>query len=1337
MSSDLNFDLSAQAAPYAKPAERAPEALREDAPAAGSGGEAPDFVHLHVHSQYSMLDGATRIASVSDKKTKKLLAKGLVQKAKELGMRAVALTDHGNMFGAKLFYDTCRAEKIKPIIGCEVYVARRTRFDKGKNLPAGADEKLDRSGDHLILLAKNLTGYRNLVKLVSFGWTEGFHYRPRVDKELLERYHEGLICSSACIAGEIPRAILAKDAAKAEAAARWYKKVFGDDFYLEIQRHPNSGEHSTEETREVYLREVRAAEAIFELAKKIGVKVVATNDVHFLDETDADAHEILLCLSTGKKLSDENRMRYTRQEWFKSKEEMFALFRDRPETLSATTEIADKVEEYKLDSPPIMPFFPIPESFGTEAEYAKRFDEAALVALWGADRYEKLGGYEKVLRIKLESDYLEHLTLEGAARRWPDGVPAEVRERIDFELNTIRTMGFPGYFLIVQDFIAAARGLGVIVGPGRGSAAGCVVAYCLGITGIDPTKYDLLFERFLNPDRISMPDIDIDFDDAGRQRVLEWVTRKYGQDHVSHIVTFGVMAPKSAIKDVARVLELPLPEANALAKLVPATPKITMYKAMEEVPELKEKLDAPEPLVARTMRLANVLDGTVRQNGVHACGILISRDPLTETIPVMPTDGESLLTTQYDGHFVEPIGLIKMDFLGLRTLTIIKAALANIRESTGKEIDIDRIPMDDRETFELFSAGRTTALFQFESGGMKKHLMALRPNRFEDLVAMNALYRPGPMAYIPQFIRRKHGEEPIVYDHPLMETYLKDTYGITVYQEQVMLQSRALGQFTRGESDTLRKAMGKKQAEMMAKLKEKFISGCLSNPKFMEADVCGNDPKKATALCEKIWSDWEAFAQYAFNKSHSVCYAYVAYQTGWLKAHYPVEFMASVLDSETGNPEKMLFFIGECESMGIRVLGPDVNSSLLGFAPDAANNAIRFGFGGLKGLGEKVAEEIIRERRTNGKYKSFLDFMQRMARVRVVSVDESGARREQKIQFGRGLQALIVTGAFDGCEIFEDRRHLLDSADAVRNSFSKEEEDASQLGLFDMLGGDVSANLNSDLISRAGTPMSEAEKLRWERELLGFYLSGHPLDAFVKLDRALTTFSGAFEDCRLSRYEKHDVRLCGMCSEVKVKTSKDGRKYMTLFLETHTDTYDVFCFSDVVNLKFVTPGMQLPDGRVVKSGAMLEDGTILEDGAVLAIDGELRFAKRKKDAAEVAEWRFTATRISSLKRQVPVLLKKIVFILDGASPEPVRDFLAEKLLPHIANNPGGTEIALALAVDGDRETLAQAELGEGMTAFFPAEAFRKLAEDPAVLGYEIVPVAPYRRPSRFPARERA
>ncbi len=1311
MNNDLSFDL-----PSTEENHHGNLFVAEEP--AEFGGEIPDFVHLHVHSQYSMLDGATRIDTLRDKKTKAVLAMGLVLKAKEDGMRAVALTDHGNMFGSKLFYDSCRAEKIKPIIGCEVYVARENH--KLRNM---------RSGDHLILLAKNLAGYRNLVRMVSIGHTEGFYYRPRIDKEVLEKYSEGIIVSSACIAGEIPRAILEGRLDDAENAARWYKKVFGDDYYFEVQRHPNSGEHSTEETRSVYIREMKAAEEIYKLSEKLGIKTIATNDVHFLNKEDADAHEILLCLNSGKKLSDEKRLRYTRQEWFKTKQEMARLFHDRPDLLTNTLEIADKVEEYELNSDPIMPFFPIPAEFGSEKEYAKHFSREDAVAVWGEEKVKKLG-YEKAVRIKFESDYLTHLTMEGAKKRWSAGIPPEILERINFELKTILTMGFPGYFLIVQDFIAAARRLGVLVGPGRGSAAGCVVAYCLGITGIDPTKYDLLFERFLNPDRISMPDIDIDFDDAGRQKVLEWVTEKYGQDHVAHIATFGIMAPKSAIKNVARVLDLPLSESSMLANCVPDTPKITMEKALAESPELAEKFKSPNPLIVKTMEFARELDGTISQYGVHACGILISRDPLTETIPVMPTEGESLLTTQYDGHFVEPIGLIKMDFLGLRTLTILKSTIDNVKRRRGITIDLDKIPLDDGETFKLFSRGETTALFQFESPGMKKHLMALKPNRFEDLVAMNALYRPGPMSYIPQFIKRKHGEEKISYDHPLMETYLKDTYGVTVYQEQVMLQSRALANFTRGESDTLRKAMGKKNAAVMETLKEKFVVGCLANPKFMEADVCGNAPEKAKKLCEKIWGDWEAFAQYAFNKSHSVCYAYVAYQTGWLKTHYPVEFMAAVIDSETKNPAKMLMFIAECERMGIKVLGPDVNSSVIGFSPAPDSNAIRFGFGGVKSLGVRAAEEIIEERMRGGIFKSFIDFMQRMSKIRISVVDSNGVEREQRIVLGRGLQALIITGAFDSCEVFEDRKHLLDSAEAVKNAFSKE-EDTRQSWFFDMLGAEE-YSFDKDLIDRSSPPMSDMEKLHNEREMLGFYLSGHPFDEFAGLHEALTTFTGKFEDCGLSRYERHNIRLCGMAREVRTRQSKDGRKFLTMMFDTATDTYEILAFDGTAKLKFVTPGTTLENGSVAKCGAVLDDGTVIEEGAVLSIDGEMRFSKKQKDGLSVAEWKFFVTRISSLRNQVSVLLQKVTLVLDSEEPSIAEDFVKTKLMKYIEENSGNTRIAIATSADGydDGDILAEADLGERFKVSFTAKKFSTLVDDPAVLGYKIEAVAPYKKPAR-------
>ena len=744
------------------------------------------FTHFHVHSQYSILDGAASIP-------------GLIDKAIADGMPAISLTDHGSMYGIKLFYDSCRKKGIKPILGCETYVARVSRFNK--------TQQIDRSGEHLILLAKNLTGYKNLVKLVSAAHVEGFYYRPRIDKELLQQYHEGLIVSSACLGGEIDQKIMAGNIEGAEAAAKWYQDLFGEDYYLEVMRHPAA---DPKQRAEIYDQQQLCIQEKIKIAKKLGIKLLATNDVHFLNEEDAEAHDLLICLSTKKDIDDPKRMRYTRQEWFKTTQEMIDLFPDLPEAIANTQEVTDKVEEYQLDSDPLMPVFPIPPELGTEEEYRKKYspedlfneftrDEKGNVVMSEEDaqkKIKKLGGIDRLYRIKLEADYLKELTMKGVVKRYGENPAPEIMERIIFELHIMKTMGFPGYFLIVQDFIQAARDMGVIVGPGRGSAAGSAVAYCLGITNIDPIKYDLLFERFLNPDRISLPDIDVDFDDAGRQQVLEWVTQKYGADKVSHIVTFGSMAAKMAIKDVARVLKLELSESNRLAKMVPEAPKMTLKKAYKENPDLEKEKQSANPLISKTIQFAETLEGSIRQTGVHACGILISRDPLTDHIPIMPTEGESLMTTQYDGHFVEPIGLIKMDFLGLRTLSIIKTCLENIKISRHLVLDENKIPLDDEETFKLFSRGDTTGLFQFESPGMKKHLRALQPNRFEDLVAMNALYRPGPMEYIPSFIRRKHGEEPIEYDHPMMEPYLKDTYGITVYQEQVMLQSRALGNFT-------------------------------------------------------------------------------------------------------------------------------------------------------------------------------------------------------------------------------------------------------------------------------------------------------------------------------------------------------------------------------------------------------------------------------------------------------------------------------------------------------------------------------------------------------------
>ncbi|MBN2805037.1 MAG: DNA polymerase III subunit alpha, partial [Prolixibacteraceae bacterium] len=985
------------------------------------------FVHLHVHSQYSILDGQASI-------------KGLVNKAVSNGMKALALTDHGTMFGIKEFWNACKSEnygnpemkreewfKIKPILGCETYVA-----DRGIENKVG---KEDRSGYHLIILAKNHTGYKNLLKLVSIASTRGFYYKPRIDKSLLEQYHEGIIVTSACLGGEVPQKIMEGDLEGAKETIRWFKSVFGDDYYLELQRHPAE---SYRERSEVYDNQVKVNKVLMDLAPQMGVKLIAANDVHFINQDDADAHDILICLNTGKNFEDENRMRYTRHEWFKTTEEMNELFADVPEALENTAALSAKVEVYELDSAPIMPEFPIPKDFATWDDYLKKFDEAALKAEF--ERYDSMGGFEKVLRIKYEADYLRHLVYEGAKTRYPDTLE-ECRERIDFELDTIKQMGFPGYFLIVADFIQAARDMGVIVGPGRGSAAGSVVAYCVRITNVDPIAYDLLFERFLNPDRVSMPDIDIDFDDDGRQLVLDWVTEKYGKDKVAHICTFGTMAAKMAIRDVARVLQLPLPEADRLAKLVPDTPKITLEKAYKEVPELELEKSSGNPLIVDTIRLAEALEGSVRQTGVHACGILIGRNPLDEHIPLMPTKDEVLLTTQYDGRFVEDIGLLKMDFLGLKTLSIIKECLDNIKMSKKITIDIDNIPMDDQLTYELFSKGDTTAIFQFESPGMKKWLRLLQPNRFEDLVAMNALYRPGPMEYIPDYVDRKHGRKAIEYAHPVMEEYLDDTYGITVFQEQVMLLSRSLGGFTRGQSDTLRKAMGKKNRALMDKLKVKFIEGCKANPKFVEGfEQSKSKYKEIDELIIAIWKDWEAFAEYAFNKSHSVCYAYIAYQTGYLKAHYPAEFMAAVLSRNLSNIDRIALFMDECRHQGINVLGPDVNESYNKFTVNKKGE-IRFGMAGVKGVGAGTVSDIIKERDKHGDFTDLYNFTER---VNLTSCNK------------KNWEALAYSGAFDsisGCHrsqfFITDKNELTYIENLIRyGNLIQNERNMAQQSLF-------------------------------------------------------------------------------------------------------------------------------------------------------------------------------------------------------------------------------------------------------------------------------------------------
>jgi len=1070
-----------------------------------------DFVHLHLHTTYSLLDGQCQIVP-------------LVKKARQLGMPALAVTDHGNLFALKAFYDECRSTKektygdlkdihVKPILGCETYVT-----SSGDYLSRDKNEYRY----HLCLHAMNKTGYHNLVKLISEAHCHGVYYgHARIDHTLLEKYHEGLHCSSACIAGEVAHAIDVGNLEEAERIAKWYKELFGENYSLEVMLHkavkmvadmpPEGVAQVQRDFVDLYDRQVKVVKEMLALGKKLGIRVVATNDVHFLEAADDDSHDVLLALSTGRKMMDVKRMVYTGQEYFKTEEEMRALFAENPELISNTLDVANRIEEYELDSPPIMPKFAIPISFSTEEDYAKKFDEEALKNEFNvqkAGNFDRLGGYEKVLRIKFEADYLAYLVWEGAKIRWPTLSDA-IRERIQFELDTIKLMGFPGYFLIVRDYIRAAREeCGVWVGPGRGSAAGSAVAYALWITNVDPIKYDLLFERFLNPDRISMPDIDVDFDDAGRERVLDYVTRRYGADHVAHIVTFGQMAAKSAIKDVGRVMGYSLADTNKLASYVPEVPKISFKKARAASPDLEAAFNSEDPVVHKLMERAGRLEGGIRQPGVHACGVIISRDPIAETLPVMPTPekgtskkgkGKSeeakqdkLLTTQYDGHFVEPVGLLKMDFLGLKTLTVEKECVELLGANNprvpeflrGKDgfLDPDRIPDDDIETYELFGRGETTGLFQFESAGMKKYLMALQPEKLTDLVAMNALYRPGPMAYIPDFIDRKQGRKPVVYDHPLMESRLRDTYGITVYQEQVMLLSRDLAGFTRGESDKLRKAMGKKLMDIMAELKEKFIKGCLSNPEFRIGEW--EEEVKAKTLIEKIWTDWEAFASYAFNKSHSVCYAWIAYQTGYLKAHYPAEFMCAQISSEIGNFDKLPGFVAEAQAINLELKLPDVNESGARFVPTPDAKGIRYGLGGIKGVGTAAAEAIVAEREKNGPYAGFIDFCMRLAGSNVVNK--------------RVLENLTRTGAFSTLD--SNRAKLFNNIEYVlKKAQGRARENASvQTNFFDMLS-DGGKETYSDAELVETPPFSPAEDLKNERDMCGVYISGNPLSACRKL----------------------------------------------------------------------------------------------------------------------------------------------------------------------------------------------------------------------------------------------
>ena len=1111
-----------------------------------------DFIHLHVHTYYSILDGQSPVQKIVDK-------------AVANGMRGMAITDHGNMFGVKELYNYCNKingklkdegkEPFKPIFGCEMYVAHRRKSDRVK-------EKGDMGGYHLIVLAKNYNGYKNLIKLVSRAWVDGYYMRPRTDREDLEKFHEDLIVCSACIAGEVPSKILKGDMAGAREALEWYKRVFGDDYYLELQRHEVKDPHQRA-NRETFPLQQRANKELISLAHEYGIKLVCTNDCHFVDQDNAEAHDHLLCLATGKDLDDPNRMLYSKQEWFKTREEMNAIFSDVPEALSNTLEILDKVEFYSIDHAPIMPFFPIPEEFGTEEETRKRISPEQLFREFTTDengneimshedaekKIKKLGGLDKLYRIKFEADYLAKLAYDGAKKLYGDPLTDEVHERIKFELHIMKTMGFPGYFLIVQDFINSARDeLGVMVGPGRGSAAGSVVAYCLGITKIDPIKYDLLFERFLNPDRISLPDIDTDFDDDGRGKVLEWVEDKYGHDKVAHIITYGTMATKNSIKDVARVEKLPLDVSNRLCKAIPDKlpdgMKMNLPNAIKCVPELRDAEASANPLLANTIKYAKMLEGTVRGTGIHACGTIICRDAISEWVPVSTAEdksdpGHKLLATQYDGHVIEETGLIKMDFLGLSTLSIMKETVENIRLTQGFILDLDTIPIDDELTYKLYQEGRTIGTFQFESAGMQKYLRELRPTVFEDLIAMNALYRPGPMDYIPSFIARKNGKEEIKYDIPCMEKYLKDTYGITVYQEQVMLLSRQLANFTRGESDALRKAMGKKKKAIVDAMKPKFIEGGKKN---------GHDPK----VLEKIWADWEKFASYAFNKSHATCYSWVAYQTAYLKAHYPAEFMAGNMSRCISDITKITKLMSECQSMGIPCLGPDVNESQRKFSANKKGE-VRFGLSAIKGMGDAAAVNIIAEREKNGPYKNIFDFVQR--------VNLSAVNR-------KAIESLALSGGLDS---FGIRREQYFGLNAKGDTFVEtllrygqvyqSEQSSMQNSLFGDMGG---VEITTPPIPTV-EPWSTMELLKKERELVGIYLSAHPLDDYAVVLNHLcnlkcTQVGREMDKKELSKFE--ELSFGGIVTSVSSRWTKTNKPFGIVTIEDFEGAGEIALFGE-------------------------------------------------------------------------------------------------------------------------------------------------------------------------------
>lgn len=1108
------------------------------------------FVHLHVHTQYSILDGQSSIEN-------------LFNRAEELGMPGLAITDHGNMYGVKEFFKfAAKHPSVKPIIGCEIYVSK-------------GDHKVKEKGYyHLILLAKNYNGYKNLMKIVSTGHIEGMYYKPRVSHEVIEKYHEDIICSSACMAGEIPRMILDGNIAGAEKAIEWHKRVFKDDYYLEVMLHKTEVPGLS---LEVYEKEKEYDEVIFDLAEKHGVKVIATNDVHFVRKEDGQAHDRLICLTTNAYIDDIDRLRYTQQEYLKTEEEMAALFPDHPEVITNTLEICDKVENYTIDRGHVLPKFEIDKDFlddiDTYLEKYKGVIDAGRNDEKGNDRGEEF---------RHSVAFLCHLCYKGAQERYGDVLDDVTADRLDFELKTISRMGFPDYFLIVQDYIAAARAQGISVGPGRGSAAGSAVAYCLGITNLDPIKYDLLFERFLNPERVSMPDIDVDFDDDGRYRVIQYVQDRYGVDHVSHVITFGTMAAKGAIKDVARISRLPLDESNRLTKMIPDKPitvtetsevelkegeepdegdkvvekdgkrfkivkkdvekKATLKNCVKYIPELKNELENGSELVREVLKYALQLEGCIRQIGIHACAMIIGRGNLTDYIPITlgedKATGQKVWVSQYEGSFIEDVGMLKMDFLGLRTLSIIKICLAEVKKRFGIDIDIEKIPIDDPKAYEIYSNGDTKSVFQFESPGMMEWLQKLHPERFEDLIAMNALYRPGPMDYIPSFVARKRGEEPITYDLPAMEEFLKETYGVTVYQEQVMLISQKVAGFSKGKADKLRKAMGKKKIDILQSLYGEFIEGGKKN----------GHPED---VLKKIWKDWEKFASYAFNKSHATCYAWVSYQTGWLKAHYPSEFQAANLSMNKNNMTEIQAIMADCKKHHIRVLNPDVNESESNFTVNK-NGDIRFGMGGMKGFGANIVDAIVQERTEHGLFEDIYDFCVRMSGV---------VNR-------KSMEALVNSGAFDSFGISRSQYFL-----AGKNGLQYLDDLMSYGQVTRQNAEDDAASLFGDAeelkIEKPEPPALTIEPdilevLQREKDVVGMYLSDHPLKKYeFELENftncKMAELGDLIADCDKNR-QTAQVALAGLVTSVETKISRNGKPFAKVNVEDFSGIYEFAFF---------------------------------------------------------------------------------------------------------------------------------------------------------------------------------